>query len=447
MSKVNENPLWFGNPGDGGAISISLGGMTGKLFFNVQCPGQRSHERAHHLVKNGHDTSVKGYPQQYYCETCGASFYAHTSAFFRALFGDLKRLLKHALKGGRLDLKELAARFDLSSSAASRLLGALLRHLETMGQLKRYKELPRDGKVLFVDETFLRIQGEQWYIVVFQNEHEKVLDAFVTRERSAGVLLPRFRKVMARMRRGVAIIVSDDFPAYQGIVLALRTDILHVRCVHKPPYGRVVIDIVRWEGNIAHYTTVATISDVLKARNTFLARVTKHNKKIKTPGAKTGHPKGTKNRPRAVTAAERREKAAQHDPDARKRGRKNYTRSGAVHVFHYDPKGGTVKPWWGSDSSVAQMFTQLLAVFACKCITTNLEERFFSLLKRLIHFCGWRTPEHWQQVIDLFVVLRQEKEAVTHLVDLLEFRPQFILKNLYNLATFRVSDLRPEKKR
>ncbi len=421
--------------------------MTGKLFFKVQCPGQHPHERAHHVVKNGHDTSVKGHPQQYSCETCGASFYTHTSAFFRALFGDLKRLLKRALRGGRLDLKELAARFDLSSSAASRLLAALLRHLDVMGELKRYKELPRDGKVLFADETFLKIQGEQWYIVVFQNEHGKVLDAFVTRERSAGVLLPRFRKAMARMKRGVSIIVSDDFPAYQGVVLALRADILHVRCVHKPPYGRVILDLVRWEGNIAHYTTVATISDVLKARNTFLARVTKHNKKIKIPGTKRGHPKGTKNRPRSVTAAERAEKAAQTDPKAGKSGRKNYTRSGTVHVFHYNPKGGTVEPWGGSDTSVAKMFTQLLAIFAHKCITTNLEERFFSLLKRLIHFCGWRTPEHWQQVIDLFVVLRQEKEAVTHLVDSLEFRPQFLLKNIYNLATFRVSDLRSRRKR
>jgi transposase-like protein len=382
---------------------------------------------------------VRRHPQQYLCETCGASFYAHTSAFFHTLFGDLKRLLKRALRGGRLDLKELAARFDLSSSAASRLLAALLRHLDAMGELKRYKELPRDGKVLFADETFLKIQGEQWYIVVLQNEHGKVLDALVTRQRSADVLLPRFRKAMGRMKRGVSIIVTDDFPAYQGAVLALKMSILHVRCVHKPPYGRVIIDRVRWEGNIARYTTVATICDVLKARNTFLARVTKHNKKIKTPGIKRGHPKGTKNRPRKVTLAERAEKTAQHDPDAHKPGRKNYTRSGEVHVFHYDPKGGAVEPWGGSDDNVAEMFTQLLPVFANKCITTNLEEQFFSLLKRLIHFCGWRTPEHWQQILDLFVVLRQEKGAVPHLVDLLEFRPQFLLKNLGNLATFRVT--------
>ena len=446
MTLVAENIVSFGDPGNDGVISINLGGMAGEIHFPLRCPGQQPHERVHHVVKNGHDTSVKGQPQQYICETCGASFYAHTSAFFRALFGNLKRLLKRALRGGHLDLRELAARFDLSSSAASRLLAALLRHLDAMGELKRYKELPRDGKVLFADETFLKIQGEQWYIVVFQNEHGKVLDAFVTKDRSAGVMLPRFRKVMARMKRGVSIIVSDDFPAYQGTVLALKTDIIHVRCVHKPPYGRVIIDAVRWEGNIAHYTTTATISDVLKARNTFLARVTKHNKKIKTPGAKRGHPKGTKNRPRAVVAAERREKAAQPDPDARKSGRKNYTRSGIVHVFHYDPKRGAVEPWGGSDRGVADVFTQLLAIFATKCITTNLEERFFSLLKRLIHFCGWRTPEHWQQVIDLFVVLRQEKGAVTHLVEMLEFHPQFLLKNLGNLISLKVSNYCPKKK-
>ncbi len=439
MTLIAENPLCFGNPGDGGEISIGLGGMTGRIYFKVRCPGQQPHERAHHLVKNGHDTSVKGHPQQYLCETCGASFYAHTSGFFHALFEDLKRLLKRALKGGRLDLKALATRFDLSSSAASRLLAALLRHLESLGELKRYKELQRDGKVLFADETFLKIQGEQWYIVVFRNEQGKVLDAFVTRQRSSDVLLPRFLKVMGRMKRGVTIIVTDDFPAYQGVVLALGMDITHVRCVHKPPYGRVIIDIVKWEGKVAHYTTAATISDVLKARNTFLARVTAHHKKRKVPGAKRGHPKGTKNRPRSVTKAEKTARAAQREKGPKKGGRRNYTREGPVHVFHYDPKGGTVEAWWGSDEGVAKAFTQLLAVFANKCITTNLEEQFFSLIKRLIHFCGWRTPEHWQQLIDLFVVLRQEKDAVTHLVNLLEFRPRFLAKNLNHLTTVKVS--------
>jgi len=439
MTEVIRSIPSFGNPRDGGFLKISLGGNEGQLFFNVQCPKQHSHERTHHFVRNGHDTSVKGNPQQYLCETCGASFYAHTSAFFHRLFGELKRRLKRALKGGRLDLKQLAAEFDLSSSAASRLLAALLRHLDEVGELRRYKELSRGGKVIFADETFLKIQGEQWYIVVLRNEEGKVLDAFLTRHRSVEVLLPHFRKAMKRMKRGVEVIATDDFTAYQAVVLALGVDLTHVRCVHKPPYGRVIIDVIRWDGKVARYTTAATISDVLKARNTFLARVTLHAKKRKVPGAKRGHPKGTKNRSKKVIAAEKAEKAKQEGDGPKKRGRRNYTREGAVHVFHYDPNAGKVVPWWGSDVGVAQVFTQLLAYFAGKCITTNTEEEFFSVMKRLIHFSGWRTPEHWEQLIDLFVVLRQEKGAVAHLVDLLEFRPQMLAKNLNHLATVKVA--------
>ena len=352
MAQVVENLSSFGNPGDGGEIGVSLGGITSKLYFNVQCPGQRSHESAHHIVKNGHNTSVKGHPQQYLCETCGASFYAHTSRFFHKLFGELKRLLKRALRGGRLDLKQLAARFDLSRSAASRLLAVILRHLHSLGKLERYKELPRDEKVIFSHKTFLTIQGEQWYIVAFRNEQGKVLYAFLTRHRSADVLLPHFRKAIRRMRRGVELLVTDDFAAYQAVVLALETNITHVRCVHKPPHGRIVIDFMTWEGKVAHYTTAATISDVLKARNTFLARVNKHDKRQKVPGTKRGHPKGTKNRPKEVIAAEKAEKAKPEGINPKNRGRKNSSRQREVHVFHYNLGAGKVDTWRGSEQII-----------------------------------------------------------------------------------------------
>ena len=67
-----------------------------------------------------------------------------------------------------------------------------------------------------------------------------------------------------------------------------------------------------------------------------------------------------------------------------------------------------------------------------------MEEGFFSTFKRLVHFSGWRTPEHWQELVDAYVVLRQEKNATTHLVDLLEFRPHMLRKNLGKLATIKI---------
>ncbi|OLS15900.1 MAG: hypothetical protein RBG13Loki_0469 [Promethearchaeota archaeon CR_4] len=227
----------------------------------------------------------------------------------------------------------------------------------------------------------------------------------------------------------------------------LGVNITHVRCVHKPPFGRVIIDVIKWEGPVAHYTTAATTSDVLKAGNTFFARVTKHNKKNKAPGGKPGRRKGRKNRPKEVIAAEKTEKARQKEAGPKKRGRKNYTKEGEVHVFHYDPRVVQVMPRYGSDPEVARVFTQLLAYFAGKCITTNTEEEFFSAFKRLMHFSGWRTPEYWQELIETFVILRQEKGAVGHLVDLLDFRPQMLRKNLHKLITIKIPNSGARKKK
>ncbi|OLS15901.1 MAG: hypothetical protein RBG13Loki_0470 [Promethearchaeota archaeon CR_4] len=214
MAQAVEPPVSFGNPSWAGTITINLGGNDAEFHFDVQCPGQRPHERRHEVKRNGHDTSVKGCPQQYHCNTCGRNFYPHTSRYFHALFGQLKQLLKRALKGGRVDLQQLAAKFDLSESAASRLLAALVRKLHALAESKRYKEFPRDGKVIFCDETFLTIQGDQWYIVAMRNEQGKVLDAFLTRHRSVDILLPHFQKAMKRMKRGVEVIATDDFTAY-----------------------------------------------------------------------------------------------------------------------------------------------------------------------------------------------------------------------------------------
>ncbi|MHA1732678.1 MAG: hypothetical protein ACTSU5_12105 [Promethearchaeota archaeon] len=85
------------------------------FHFPLACLSQRDREKRHRFTKNGHDTSVKGHPQQFRCKACKRNFYAHTSAFFRTLFKKLKRLLKKAFEGGRLDLQQLAAKFNLDS--------------------------------------------------------------------------------------------------------------------------------------------------------------------------------------------------------------------------------------------------------------------------------------------------------------------------------------------
>src|SRR5271157_4802366 len=143
MELAAGSSLSFGDPNGDGTIDVNLGGLHAEMHYQVKCPMPRKRGHRHVVTKNGHDTSVKGHPQQFHCKTCGVNFYTHTSGYFHDLFLQLKQLLKRAVKHGRLDLQQLAAEFEMSPSAAPRLLAALLRRVKDLGELKRYKELPR----------------------------------------------------------------------------------------------------------------------------------------------------------------------------------------------------------------------------------------------------------------------------------------------------------------
>ncbi|MGQ4875215.1 MAG: hypothetical protein ACP6IY_14205 [Promethearchaeia archaeon] len=38
------------------------------------------------------------------------------------------------------------------------------------------------------------------------------------------------------------LFITDDFSAYKGAMTGLKRNVIHVRHIHQPPYGRIVID-------------------------------------------------------------------------------------------------------------------------------------------------------------------------------------------------------------
>ncbi len=298
---------------------------------------------------------------------------------------------------------------------------------------RRFKHGRRVGEVVFVDETWVEVAGKTWYLVVFVNEHGKVLDAVLEPSRKAAVITTHLEKILARALPGVKFLVTDDFSTYKGVAFALGRDIVHVRHVHKPPYGRVVVDVVRWEGNVAHYTTAATCNDVVTGSNAFIAMVSRRTRTRHERG-KRGRKPGGKNRSRRDIEAEKRRKAGR---GRKKRGPADPFKKGAPEVFQFDAREGSVTPWGRGDAEVATTFAALAKVFGNRCITTNPVEWEFSALKKLVDFRGKRTPRRLRAILELYFVTRQERDALPHLLRELDFNPGMVLANLGRLTKFK----------
>ncbi|MCF2138454.1 MAG: hypothetical protein K9W44_00195 [Candidatus Lokiarchaeota archaeon] len=82
-------------------ITITLGLNEIMDYIEICCPNQKEKGKKQDLRYNGHDTSVKGAPQQILCTTCGKSFYPHTSKFFKNLKREIRSTISQPLKRGR----------------------------------------------------------------------------------------------------------------------------------------------------------------------------------------------------------------------------------------------------------------------------------------------------------------------------------------------------------
>jgi hypothetical protein len=53
---------------------------------------------------------------------------------------------------------------------------------------------------------------------------------------------------MKRLVMPLTMLITDGFSAYKNVAKRIGHDLLHVQCIHKPPYKRVIIDQIHHEG-------------------------------------------------------------------------------------------------------------------------------------------------------------------------------------------------------
>jgi len=386
-------------------LVFELAGQCIKVPFKVACPKEENPSNPHLIEKNGHAVKTKAKSQQFHCISCGRYFYAQTSQFFSQFETQIKRRLKKTLMDGDLKSIDIAKLCNWSVSSAGRVIDKVLSIIEAQAPAYRQSRGKMHAKIVFVDETFLKIKKKTWYLIMAVSDSGQILAAELKEHRDQDSIIRMVHEIEAQLNYPIEVLATDGFSTYKGVALALHHDLIHVRHIHQPPYGRIEVDTITLQETPeeVEVMTIATINDIFQVGGVFQARVQKRRVKVLNhPPLKRGRKAGGKNRPNGVINAEKIRK----ETNPKKRGRPKKNLGGTVFLFKLDKEKGCVQPWCEGAQDAANILTSLYHVFGQKCITTNLIEKEFSAFKILICFRGRRSLERWKRLLQGYCWIR-----------------------------------------
>jgi transposase-like protein len=397
-------------------IRFELGGITIPLQFSVECPNQKEHNDFHLIEKNGHAVKTKAKSQQFHCRTCGRYFYAQTSRFFTQFNAQIKSKIENHLMDGNLKNLDLAKLCNWSVSSAGRILDKIFTLIEAKAPEYKEKRGKLTVKIVFMDETFLKIQKKTWYLIMAISDTGQILAAELKEHRDQATIIRMMHGIEAQMNTPIKIFATDGLTAYKGVALALHHDLIHIRHIHSPPYGRIEIDAIKLlstPGQV-EITSIATMNDIFKEGGVFLARVRKKTISVlNPPPKKRGRKRGGKNRSKQEIQAEKRQKRLH----PKKRGRPKKKLTNPVHIFKIERETGSIQPWGEGSQDAANILTSVYHAFGKKCITTNLIEKEFSALKILICFRGRRSVARWKRLLMGYCGIRNNPFILASILD------------------------------
>lgn len=394
-----------------GTARIDLGNNQIEYNFLIICPNQEDTKDLHYFTLNGHDTHYNTPKQQYYCQTCGKSFYAHTSRIFKEFENNIKKVIKETINGGHLEIEKISKRLNIKNSTAGRILKLILGTIvNSTKHHKSFLRKRRRSKVLFVDETFITIHRKTWYVIVVVSGNDKIMDVKLVRHRSKDVLLEIIKDCEKRLLYGLKILITDGFMPYKGVAKAIGHALIHVRHIHKPPYGRIEFDTYKYESGKLRITTGKTTNEITKVNGYFIVRVSENVENL-TKG-KRGRKKGGKNRPKKVIEEEKNRKAERKLKRGRPKGSKNSVKNEEFHVFFHAKKRGCIEQQGGSSEEVTATLNEILKQFPDMFITTNLVEKEYSVLKKLICFRGHRDVDIWIELLIAYYTIRDDPKIL-----------------------------------
>ncbi|MBZ9577994.1 DDE-type integrase/transposase/recombinase [Patescibacteria group bacterium] len=264
-------------------ISWDLSGTNSELYIEIPlfCPRCESDR----IWKTGKDPTRKTKPQKVYCADCGKRFYPHTSKFFQDQTQDFLMDLIDAALGRGQKVTDLATRYNISPSVISTILTDFLDYMAEVKEKARSFHEIYPGKVIVMDEKFLKIGGKKYKLIIAVNEHGDPLAYLLARDRAATTILG---VLLEGIQAGghPDLIVTDGFSGYRKAIKLAGLSIIHIEHIHKPPYGRVIITKIEQTKMEIKETSIGTTNDIFVQNGVNIGRVlvktTKKNQQKKT---------------------------------------------------------------------------------------------------------------------------------------------------------------------
>ncbi|MHA1283669.1 MAG: DDE-type integrase/transposase/recombinase [Promethearchaeota archaeon] len=275
------------------------------FYIELTCPNEPMGCLSERVIKHGHETSVKGHPQHYECKNCQRHFFPHTLKFFSQLEQSINERLFSVLRDGKIDTKLLGDILGSSPGTVSKIMRYIVEKVANHPRTEIFWKSPTNARAIFIDETWINIAQKTRYLIVLLNEKGNVLAFELVKRRTSKKIQELIARAEQRLNEPVELFITDDFSAYKGAMTGLKRNVIHVRHIHQPPYGRIVVDEIEVNEREIVTTHMATTNDILLETNTFIVRISKSIKKIHEPG-KRGRKKGGKNRPKEIIKEEKR---------------------------------------------------------------------------------------------------------------------------------------------
>jgi transposase-like protein len=413
------------------------------LAFPIGCSKCRA--TGNDIRKDGHETKLKNHPQKYECKNCGKTFMTHTSLFFREVTQAVFMLAFNEVTNTRSSVMEVAKRFNIAPTTlhefVARVRGILVTKVNLVKKIL-FKEnshsltLTGLNKAIYMDETFLKIKGSTYYLIVAINSEGIPLCWKLASSRKNEIIEGVMKEVF--QHHGIfKMIITDGNPTYKKVLTNLRYEGIHVIHIHKDKRNRIIIRRCVFKDGSTHYIEelIGINHDVFVTEGTKPVWVLSTQKKIIKNGGKKGRPKGSKNQLKAKIDAFFSiliQNNSQHQkPPIKRRGPKNVFSDGCVMEIRVNPNQETLEvlaPIISSSTpshslnkgfdplQVLSLLYPVLYEFKGHYISSNRIENLFSQIYYLFIPRGRRTVTSVTNETSTWLLLRKSFSLLSSVV-------------------------------
>lgn len=438
-----------------GGSSVKLTGEESYISFDFLLICPKCLENPPKLVKNGHDTSMYLQPQRYRCKTCGTSCMVHTSAFWQIQREEFLAQVIATRYSEARSYDSLCREYQLSKGQLTRIFTTfwqtVLAEALTLEILeKQWLGISRHEstqiRALWIDETFIKIQGTIWYLIVAVDTNGRVINHKLVDTREADSWEVFWNELVLKCPH-LQLIVTDGLSGYERLCKTQKKRLYHIQHIHKDDCRQIRVTQYDYdtEKGVHLMKQVGMRNNDLLDLESKKVYYLEKEEKDKSMKGKRGRPKGRKDtkkrnpyrkKAKAPLPADERAK-----PPLKKRGRKRVLIDGYSYVL--DPlmeKIGlgvaalgkeTEESQPSTDYEVFQVFSLIMIaaqVFPGIHMTSNRIESCFSKLDAWQETRGRRTVQTVDRDTTLFLNYETWHKNLRGLVR----------KMLYRISTYSI---------